>query len=236
MKEIQLSNRLQAVVDLVSKGAKVADIGCDHAYISIYMIEQGIASHVVAMDVNKGPLERATENIREHGLADRIETRLSNGIKELNVGEVNTLLIAGMGGPLMEEILSGKEEVLSEVSELILQPQSEISHVRKFVESIGFELEQEQMLWEDGKSYVMFKCVRKENIQKYGTELFYRYGKSLLEQRNVALLQYIQKEKENAESIMEKLKLHPSQRTQDIMEAWKQTIQFCEEALKYYEG
>ena len=136
----------------------------------------------------------------------------------------------------MEEILSGNEEVLSNVSELVLQPQSEIAHVRKFVESIGFELEQEQMLWEDGKCYVMFKCVRKENVEKYGTELFYRYGKSLLEQKNVALLQYIQKEKDNAESIIEKLKLHPSQRTRDIMEEWKQTIQFCEEALRYYEG
>ena len=98
MKEIQLSNRLQAVVDLVSKGAKVADVGCDHAYISIYMIEQGIAGHVVAMDVNKGPLERAKDNIKEHGLNDQIETRLSNGIKELNPGEVNTLLISPRSG------------------------------------------------------------------------------------------------------------------------------------------
>ena len=141
-----LSDRMRAVVGLVKACDCIADIGCDHAYISIYMVEQNIASKVIAMDVNKGPLERAKDNIRKSQFEQKIETRLSDGIKELKSGEVNTLLIAGMGGGLMQRILSGNKEVLEQVKELVLQPQSEIRDTRFFVEQLGFEIVKENML------------------------------------------------------------------------------------------
>ena len=90
---------------MITKGGKVADIGCDHAYLSIYMIKHQIAESVIAMDVNRGPLERARDNIRKSGYENQINVRLSDGIKELNVGEADTLLIAGMGGGLIQKIL-----------------------------------------------------------------------------------------------------------------------------------
>lgn len=114
---MQLSKRLQAVVNLITRGAKVADVGCDHAYISIYMVEKNLASKVIAMDVNRGPLERAKENIRCCHYDNQIETRLSDGLQELKPGEADTLLIAGMGGALMQRILTGKMEVLEQVRE-----------------------------------------------------------------------------------------------------------------------
>ena len=95
---MQLSHRLTTVAEFVTKGNKVADIGCDHAHTSIYLVEKGIAASSIAMDVNKGPLQRANENISRFGFEGRITTRLSDGAKELTPGEADTLLISGMGG------------------------------------------------------------------------------------------------------------------------------------------
>ena len=109
---MELSKRLYAVAGLVTKGASVADIGTDHGYIPIYLIEQGISPKAIALDINKGPLERARMHIVGHGLKDRIETRLSDGLEAVMPGEVDTMIAAGMGGGLIIKILTEGKEVL----------------------------------------------------------------------------------------------------------------------------
>ena len=95
---MQLSIRMQAVADMVTPGGRIADIGTDHGYVPIYLVEQNKADHAIAMDVRKGPLARAGENIVRFGCSDRIETRLSDGLAMLKPGEADTVIIAGMGG------------------------------------------------------------------------------------------------------------------------------------------
>ena len=102
---MELSKRLQAVADLVTEGASVADIGTDHGYIPIYLIEHHIAEKVIALDINRGPLERARMHIVGHGLKEKIETRLSDGLEKVLPGEVDTMIAAGMGGGLVIKIL-----------------------------------------------------------------------------------------------------------------------------------
>lgn len=131
MRELQISRRLKAVAGFVGKGCVLADVGCDHGYIPIYLLQKEQIPKAIAMDVNEGPLLRAKAHIREWGLENYIETRLSDGVQALKRGEVQSVVIAGMGGPLMEKILLEGREVLLEISELILQPQSEIAHFRK---------------------------------------------------------------------------------------------------------
>ncbi|WP_281532059.1 tRNA (adenine(22)-N(1))-methyltransferase [Anaerocolumna aminovalerica] len=160
---MQLSKRLQAVADSVTKGNRVADVGCDHAYISIYLISQNIAPSVIAMDVNKGPLERGQENIKRLGLGGQIETRLSDGLYKLNPGEADTILIAGMGGALTVRILEEGLASVKKCRELVLQPQSELAFVRKFLEQIEFEIVAEQMLIDDGKYYTIIKAISMSN-------------------------------------------------------------------------
>lgn len=235
-KHVQISERLQAVVRLVTKGKVVADVGCDHAYTSIYLIEQGIATQVIALDVNRGPLERAKINIEKYGMQQQIETRLSDGIKELKPGEVHTLLIAGMGGPLMQQILMGHPEVLAQVEELVLQPQSEIREVRVFLEQIGFEIQQEQMLIDDGKYYVMMNAKKVEQPQKLEQEVFYRYGKHLLESKNQCLNQFLQRELENCNSIIQKIQANTSDKSRQKLLELQEDIRFCKEALGFYES
>ena len=123
MREIQISRRLKAVAALVSPGLVLADVGCDHGYIPIYLIQKGQIPRAIAMDINQGPLLRDREHIREWGLDDYIETRLSDGVEALNPGEAQCLVIAGMGGPLMEKILTQGKHVVENMKELILQPQ-----------------------------------------------------------------------------------------------------------------
>lgn len=233
---MQLSERLQAVVNLITRGAKVADVGCDHAYLSIYMIENHLASKVIAMDVNRGPLERARENIKSSHYEKEIETRLSDGLQSLEAGEVDTLLIAGMGGALMQKILTGKNEVLAQVQELVLQPQSEIRELRIFLEKLDFEIIKEDMVIDDGKYYVMLKAKRKQNISKEKKELYYRYGKYLLERRHGILKKYLEREYRNLEQIYQKLKENPSLDNQKRKEVIQEDMTYCREGLAYYDN
>ena len=193
---MQLSKRLQAVADLVTPGNRVADVGCDHAYISIYLIEHEISPQIIAMDVNQGPIDRAKENIIKYRCDDRIETRKSNGLQELKPGEADTILIAGMGGALTIQILTERTEVLKSARELVLQPQSEIHKVRHMLQENNLFIIEENMMKEDEKYYVMMKAVPK-NLLKDSTEFIlkeeeqFNYGKLLLEQRNPVLYEFL---------------------------------------------
>ena len=125
---------------MVTPGSILADIGTDHGYVPISLVQRKKIKKAIAMDVNKGPLKRAEEHIREAQLEEYIETRLSDGVKKLEVGEVNSILIAGMGGDLVIRIIKNGMEVCRSVDELILQPQSELGKVRKFLRENNFEI------------------------------------------------------------------------------------------------
>ena len=162
MRELQISRRLKAVAALVSPGLVLADVGCDHGYIPIYLIQKGQIPRAIAMDINQGPLLRAREHIREWGLEAYIETRLSDGLKALEPGEAQCLVIAGMGGPLMERILTQGAPVLKDMKELILQPQSEIGHFRQFLAENGYRIIEEDMVEDEScpGEYELYKKSR----------------------------------------------------------------------------
>ena len=100
-----LSKRLQVIADMIPEGGVLADVGCDHGFLDIYLVQTGKIQGAIAMDVRKGPLAAATAHVREAGLENRIETRLSDGLEAMMPGEAATLVCAGMGGPLMQRIL-----------------------------------------------------------------------------------------------------------------------------------
>lgn len=245
---MQLSDRLTTVAELVSKGSKVADIGCDHAHTSIYLVEHGIAVSSIAMDINRGPLQRAEENIRCFGYEDKITTRLSDGAKELKPGEADTLLISGMGGLLMNKILSESIEAVGEAKELILQPQSEISLVRKHIHELGFSIVKEAMLMEDKKYYTVIKAVRSRETggqtaevsetgnecEKYEKEIFYRYGKLLLEEKNPVLKQFLESGRIFYGNIVKEISGQEGERTKERCRELKEELVLMEEALAYY--
>ena len=146
---MQLSKRLEAIASMVTPGNRLVDVGCDHGYLPIALVRRQIIPSAIAMDVRSGPLGRAKENIEAYGLNPYIETRLSDGLEALQPGEGDTLSVAGMGGPLIERILSRNVEVSESFQELILQPQSEIGNFRRYLVECGFTVSQEDMVWED---------------------------------------------------------------------------------------
>ena len=123
----ELSKRLQAVADLVTPGMRLADVGTDHAYIPIYLTQNGLVPSAIAMDINKGPLERADTHILKHGLDGKIVTRLSDGLVNLKMEEADTMIAAGMGGGLVIHILNEDPAKTRSLKELVLQPQSELA-------------------------------------------------------------------------------------------------------------
>ncbi|MDK2807911.1 MAG: tRNA (adenine22-N1)-methyltransferase [Clostridiales bacterium] len=229
---VQLSKRLRMIANMVTRGSCVADIGCDHAHTSIFLIENQIAQKVIAMDVNKGPLERATENVARYHVSDRIVIRRSNGLEALQEGEVDTLLISGMGGALIIRILEDGKPVVENIRELILQPQSEIELVRKYLHTIGFSILEENMLKEDGKFYVAIHALRGK--EQYEKELFYSYGKSLLIQKNKALQEYLNHQLQKTNQILNALKASQNTETKERMDELGEEIIAIEEALTYY--
>ena len=147
---------------MVTRGYRLADIGTDHGFVPIWLVRNGVIPSAVAMDVNRGPLERAREHITQAGLEAYIRTRLSDGLAGLRKGEADSILIAGMGGALTLRILEKDPPQSLGAAELILQPQSEISKVREYLCRSGWKIDAEDMVLEDGKYYPMMHCVRGE--------------------------------------------------------------------------
>ena len=194
-KEILLSKRMQMVADMVTRGGVLADIGCDHGFVSIYLIEKGICPKVIAMDVNEGPLLRAREHIEERGLTEYIDIRLSDGMEKLQMQEADSILIAGMGGRLVIKILSDYMDKAKALKEVILQPQSELHLVRRFLSEQGFHIVKEDMTEENGKYYPAIKAVWKEGKTVMLQEKEEWFGPCLLKDKNAVLLEYLQREK-----------------------------------------
>ncbi len=162
---MDISKRLQAVAGLVTRRS-MADIGTDHGYVPLYLYEQGKIDKALACDLNKGPLEKAKENIAAMGAGNAIETRLGSGLLPVHTGEVESAVIAGMGGMLICRILKESEDVAKSLKEWILSPQHDLDAVRQTVWDFGFAIDEEIMVKEDGKYYHIFRCVPGEDEGK----------------------------------------------------------------------
>jgi len=194
-----VSDRLMAAAGLVTAGSRLADIGTDHGYVPILLVQQGRIPSAVAMDINEGPIARAQLDIRRAGLCAEIQTRRSDGLEKLRENEADTVLIAGMGGALTIRILENGASTLhgGSVRELVLQPQSEIGKVRRWLQKNGWRIDLEDMVLEDGKYYPMMQC--HEGMMEL-TDLEAQYGPRLLGEHHPVLVHFLKRER----SILEK--------------------------------
>lgn len=230
---MQLSKRLSAVASLITEGSRLADVGTDHGYVPIWLVKTGKIPSAVAMDVNKGPLLRAQEHIGTYGLEASVTTRLSDGLKALEPGEADSVLIAGMGGALTIRILSSARNHWDSVREWVLQPQSELGEVRKFLAREGFLITAEDMVEEDGKYYPMMRVIR--GTSDYRTEAEFLFGKQLLEEHNAVLLDYLNREKEKMEQVLEKVSAQPGEAAAKRAKELASYLETIREALEQYE-
>ncbi|MBQ9437925.1 MAG: SAM-dependent methyltransferase [Lachnospiraceae bacterium] len=237
MRKIAISERLKKLADMVQPGHTVADVGCDHGWLSIYLVWMGISPKAVAMDLRKGPLSAAKAHVSDYGLGSQIDIRLSNGLQALEPGEAQTILLAGMGGRLMLEILKAGWEKLMGAEELILQPQSDIPLVRSFLRLGRFPLLSEDILLEDGKYYFPMKArILPEAVLDISLEMLQqqesfedRYGFLLLKERPFLFLKYLEKEEARLSGILDQMKEagkrgDPYQQTERLLEETRKIL------------
>lgn len=229
---MELSKRLQAVADLVSEGQIVADVGTDHGYIPIYLLESGKCERAIAMDINKGPLLRAKEHIAEHGLDAKIEVKLSDGVEALSVGACDCVVVAGMGGALAVKIMEEGQAVFKSLREFVLQPQSELAKVRQYLWENEYCVTAEDMVLEDGKFYPMMKV--KNGASEDYTQIELRYGKCLLMQKHPVLKQFLEKEVQTKEAILNNLESESGEHIENRKKELLEELLFAKEALKVY--
>ena len=225
---MELSKRLKAVADLVPPGSVVCDVGCDHGYVSIYLIQNRICTNVIAMDIHAGPLEQARGHIGKYHLEAYIETRQSDGLAALRAGEADCVILAGMGGRLTVRILQSGRDVLDTVDTLVLQSQSEIAAVRAYLRDAGYGIVREDMVWEGGKYYPMLQARRGQadavvacggSMRRQGDDADVRalrqpacdrYGPYLLAHRHPVLQRFLLWEREREERILAQIGSGPA--------------------------
>ncbi|MEY8337083.1 class I SAM-dependent methyltransferase [Lachnospiraceae bacterium 62-35] len=212
---MHLSERLRMVASFVPEGSRLIDVGTDHGYLPIYLAKQRIIGEGLAVDVRPGPLERAVEHIREYGLETRINTRLSDGLKEIKEEDGDVVVMAGMGGGLVIRIMEEGRHMWPSVRHWILSPQSDLHRVRGYLREQGFAVEREDMLLEDGKYYTVMKAGgwgKRQGYIKNGKKdrgkrmLYDYYGEELLRKKSPVLFRYLEKEHKEKEAILKKLR------------------------------
>ena len=218
MRPVILSERLRTVAHMVTEGNEVCDVGCDHGFVPIYLVQQGISPKVIAMDLREGPLCAAREHVAAYGLEGRIETRLSDGLHKFISGEADTLICAGMGGGLMMRILAEDREKTESFREMVLQPQSEIEKFRRFLRESGYGILDEEMIQEDGKFYQVIRAAADQISDDCGEDraegelpdelckLSDRYGPVLLRKKTPVFFSFLDHEASVYEEILGNLR------------------------------
>ena len=202
---MKLTDRLLKIASLVTEGKRVADIGTDHGYIPVYLLNKNIVPFAILADVNKGPLENARKEVRHNNLLDKTDLRLGSGIEVLKKDEVDEVIIAGMGGILISELLEANKEVAHSVDKLILQPMQAQDELRKYLFSNGYEILNEVLVKEDFRIYEILEVKYTGKNTEVEDEVYFEVGKKLIENKDELLNEFIDKKIYKYNSIIEKL-------------------------------
>ena len=153
-----LTPRLKAAASLVRGGGILADIGTDHGYLPIYLIESGKISKAIAADIGKMPLENARKSVEQNALSDKISLRLSDGLRGFSPDDADEFVFAGMGGTLITEKLAETDWIKNEKYHFVFQPQSRAEELRQFLFENGFQIEEEIATNEGRRVYIAFSA------------------------------------------------------------------------------
>lgn len=220
-----LSPRLKAIAEKVPQGSKVADIGTDHGFIPVYLVKNGVAPKVIASDISRNSLEKTKMLVKEQGFSDSIEVRLGSGLKVLKGGEVDTVIIAGMGGKLIKNILEESPDILKDISRLILQPMSSQSKLRHWLIQNDFTIKDEELVLDNGRIYEIMLVEHGKQEQWNDIEL--EISPRLIEKKHILLEPFVLNKMAIMENVISKLK---NSNTENALKKRKD----CEEKLKKY--
>lgn len=202
---MKLTKRLEKIASLVSKNIVLADIGTDHGYIPISLLESGVIKEAILSDINKGPLNNAREEIKRRKLEDFTDLRLGSGVSILKANEVDEIIIAGMGGILISQIIEDGFEVCKSAEKLILQPMQAPEELRKYLYENGFEIIDEHIVNEEFRIYEIIEAKFSERKRIIKDEIYYEFPEKLIERKEPLIKELIEKKIRECDSILEKI-------------------------------
>lgn len=202
---MKLTKRLEMIASLVDKDTKIADIGTDHGYIPLSLLEKNIIKSAILSDINKGPLENAKNEVSKMGLNDKVDLRLGGGLTVLKDGEVDEVIIAGMGGILIAEIIDTDYELCKGFKKMILQPMQAQEELRKYLVNNGFEIIGEHITNEDFRIYQIIEAKYNPSYKFDGCEIDYEIPRKLVESKSSLLKTLIEHKIKECDKIIKTL-------------------------------
>ena len=199
---MDLSKRLSLIVDYIEECDTLVDVGTDHGYIPIYVIKNEICKKAIASDINKDPLDKAKLNSIFEGVDENIDTRLGGGLETIEEGEAEGLVIAGMGGNLIRDILEEDKEKANSFKFMILQPAQNPEVLREYLYTNGYEVIAEDLCVDEDKYYELFKVKAKEGEETELDPIYYEISPKLLREKHTLMGEYINSKKEKYKKIL----------------------------------
>lgn len=231
---MKLSKRLLTIAGLVEKNSIVADIGTDHGYIPGYLIENKISKKVIGSDISKGSLEKIIDYVREIGFEQQIEARLGDGLKVIKPYEVDTVIIAGMGGVLIKEILDYDKDVTNSITNFILQPMIGAKELRIYLMENDFEIIKEELVKEENKYYEIIHARKgKGYIEK---DIYFEIAEELILQKHPVAKDFVENKIMMAEGVLRELQGKRTEKMEQRYIEVSDRIQEYKEVLKKIES
>ncbi|HBM81324.1 MAG: class I SAM-dependent methyltransferase [Clostridiales bacterium] len=227
---MRLTPRLLCTASKIKKGSRPVDVGTDHAYLPIYLVENGICSRIIASDLRYGPLKKAQKNIELFNLKDKIDLRQGFGLSPIRAGEADCAVIAGMGGLLICKILSDGIDKADDMSYFVIQPMQEVPEVRKYFYSSGYTIYDEELVKERDKIYQVISA--KQGLEIIDDKIYYEIGKKLIEKRDPLLNEFISGKIIKIEKIIKKIEKIKTLNVQDKIFYCRTKISRYEEVLR----
>ncbi|HHY04641.1 MAG TPA: SAM-dependent methyltransferase [Thermoanaerobacterales bacterium] len=226
-----LSKRLLMIASLVPKDHKIVDVGTDHAYLPIYLVEKGICPRAIATEVRLGPFHIANRNIKMAGLKEKIDVRLGFGLEPISMGEVNTAIIAGMGSESIIDIIKKSKDKVSSLDLLILQPMTKIPVLRKQLFDMGFEILDEKVVKEEQRFYEIL-IVKMQGEKRHYDDIDLYVGPIIRQMKNSVNIDYIKTKKEKLENLLLKIRLIKTDGSRRALKKYEKQLEMLEEVLQ----
>ncbi len=236
METLHISSRLKKIAKYIAKGSYFADIGSDHAYLPTYVCLNDPTSKAIAGEVNQGPFQNAQDVVNMYDLTKQIDVRLGDGLDVLHTDLPDTLVIAGMGGKLIERILTDNLHQTLQINKLILQPNIDADRLRKWFIEQNYYLTHEEIVEENDHFYEILVAEQIEHENVYDASIDQAkqiyFGPLLLKERSTEFLKKWQLEKTNLQRIIKDMK-QAKQINELKLNQFKNKLNWIEEVLNY---
>lgn len=229
-----LSPRLETIASFVKEGSIVADIGTDHGYIPAFLVKEGICKKAIATDISWGSLQKAEKYINENKLNDLIDLRLGDGLEVIKPNEVDTIILSGMGGALIKDILEKNKNVVDTISNLILQPMIASNELRKYLYNNGFKIKGEKLAREGDRFYEIIYAIHGDDFVP--NDIYYEIGIKLIQNKDPLFKEFILNKIQINEKIIQDLKDVHSEKSEKRHIYLIDKNKVYMEVLKAYEG